>query len=277
MITKAIVPVAGLGTRLGPVTDAIPKAMLPLVDAKDRIRSVVHCILAEASAAGIREVGLVVAPRQKQVIENYLAAARDAGDLPREIEYVLQPKPKGFGDAVLRGADFAGSSDAFLLMLGDHVRVADAGSPPCAAQVIAAFERYGGVAMVGMQDVGAEELPRVGVARGEPIAGGVYLCTDFAEKPDAAAARKRLVTPGLPEGRFLAHCGLYVFTAAIFDCLKALKSSGGRGGELQLADAQSMLLERHPQDYRLLKVAGRAYDTGTPGGYAEAFRRFSVV
>jgi UTP--glucose-1-phosphate uridylyltransferase len=253
--------------------------MLPLVDARGRVRSALHCIMAEAVAAGVREIGLIVSAGQRRIIEGYLAAATKNGadDLPGKIEYMLQRRPRGFGDAVLCGSEFAGS-DAFLLMLGDHLRMAEPGSPACAAQLAAAFERFGGAAMVGMQDVGPDELPRVGVARGRLIEGAVYICEDFVEKPDPASARQRLVTPGLPDGRFLAHAGIYVFTSEIFDCLRALKLSGRRSkGEIQLADAQSMLLERHPQDYRLLKIAGRAHDIGTPAGYAETFRQFSVA
>ena len=141
-----------------------------------------------------------------------------------------------------------------------------------------AFERYGGKAMIGVQDVGADELSRVGVARGRPIEGRVYSCARLVEKPDLATARQSLLTPGLPEGRFLAHCGLYVFSPAIFDCLRGLRSAGGRGGaELELTDAQAELLNRHPEDYRLVRVAGTAYDTGTPAGYARTFSRFGVA
>ena len=83
------------------------------------------------------------------------------------------------------------------------------------------------------------------------------------------AARARLVTPGLAAGRYLAHCGIYLFRRAIFDCLKELERSlAGTGGEVALADAQSLLLRRHPREYFLVRIAGRALDTGTPGGYA---------
>lgn len=279
MITKAIIPVAGLGTRLRPITSAIPKAMLPLVDGRGRVRTVLHCILAEATAAGVLAAGLVVSPGQERLVEHYLAVARELGadDLPCRIEYISQPKARGFGDAVLRADKFVAREDAFMLMLGDHVYIAEPGGLACAAQVAAASDRFGGAAMVGMQEVGPQELSRVGVARGEPIGEGVYTCTDFLEKPGLATARRRLSTPGLGDDRFLAHCGVYVFSQAIFDCLKALKSHGSRGGELELAAAQAMLLERHPRDYRLLRIAGRAYDVGTPAGYADAFKRFSVV
>ena len=278
MIETAVIPVAGLGTRLVPVTSIVPKAAFPLVDASGRVRCVLHWILAEAVAAGVRRAVVVVSPGQRELLERYFAAAGEPGpaELPGEIAYVEQPTPEGFGDAVLLARPAVGEAP-MLLLLGDHVRVPFPGAAPCAAEVSAAFAERGGAAMVGMQPVGPEELQRVGVARGEPLGGGVYRCTDFIEKPDADTARRRLRTPGLPPERFLAHAGVYAFGSGLMDCLAELKASSGRSaGELQLADAQRMLLDRRPDDYRLLRIAGRALDTGTPEGFArtvEAFRK----
>ena len=247
--------------------------MLPLVGG-DGIRAVLHCICLEAAAAGIEQIGVIVSPGQEETCRRYFAAARDseAQDLPVDIEYIVQPTPAGFGEAVLRGAEFVGAdAPGFLMMLGDHVHAVARNRPSCAAQVTRAFAERPGAAMIGMQPVGPEELPRVGVAGGEPVGGRVYRCTDFVEKPALQVARQRLVTAELPSDRFLAHCGAYAFTPEIFECLSDLAASGAAAGEIQLADAQSMLLKRHRQDYYLLHVEGRAWDVGTPRGYAEAF------
>jgi UTP--glucose-1-phosphate uridylyltransferase len=279
MLKKAIIPVAGRATRLLPLTSAVPKALLPLVDAAGRVRCVLHWILAEAAAAGIDQAAVIVSPGQQEALERYFAAAREAGwdDLPDEIAYVLQPRPEGFGDAVARAADFLAGEERFVLLLGDHVYAAADGERGCVAQVAEAFEARGGSAMVGMQVVGPAELPLVGTARGEPVEGRVYRCTELMEKPEATVARERLATPGLGEDEFLAHCGIYAFTPEIFECLAALEAEGTRGGgEVELTDAQRLLLERHPQDYYLLRIAGRAYDTGTPAGYAATFLRLSA-
>jgi len=272
MIRKALIPVAGRGTRLYPLTRVLPKAMLPLPFGRRGLVPVVHRICAEAAAAGVRRVLIIVSPAQRAMIGRYLAraSAEGPGELPAEIEMAVQAAPRGFGDAVMCGAEFIGD-EPFLLMLGDHVYMAAVGRPPCAAQVLAAYEEFAGVAMIGVQAVEAGEVSDVGVAAGEPIRGGVYRCRDFVEKPDPATARRRLATAGLGEGSFLAHCGLYVFGSQIFDCLEAIRRSGTAGGEIELADAQSMLLERHPEDYRLRLIDGRAYDTGTPEGYQRAF------
>ena len=107
-----------------PVSDVVPKALLPLVDADERLRPVVHFICAEAAAAGIQQVALVVMGEQEPMLRAYFEAARRAGDsdLPGEVRYVLA-EPKGFGYAVLQAQEFVGD-EPMLVMLGDHVHLA---------------------------------------------------------------------------------------------------------------------------------------------------------
>ena len=272
-IRKAVIPVAGLGTRLRPITFAVPKALLPIVDREDRVMPVLHYILAEAAAAGAARAAVIVSPAHEAFVADYLAAVRRPEadrrypKLPHKIDLILQPDPLGFGHAVLLAAEFV-DDDPFLLLLGDHLHIAAEGAPPCAAQVTGAFARTGGQAMVGMQPVGADELSAVGVATGRAKGKRVLLCTDFVEKPDLATARSRLAAPGLPDDRFLGHCGIYAFAPIVLELLSELAAGKAAAGEVELADAQCMLLERHPRDYYLLQVAGRSHDTGTPAGYA---------
>lgn len=275
-IRKALIPVAGRGTRMGPLAQVVPKAMFPLVDAAGRVRPVVHWICAEAAGAGIHQVALIVSPGHLETIRGYFSVvAGQASDLPREIVYI-PAEPLGFGYAVLQGEAFIGG-EPFVVFLGDHVHQAEANSPPCAAQVVAAFESRPGSAMIGMQVVGPEDLPRVGVAAGEPLDRHVYRCTALMEKPDLAAALTHLITPGLGPDRFLAHGGIYVFSPQIFDCLRAVQARYPTGTDLPLADAQVELLARRRQDYYLVEIAGRVFDTGTPLGYATAQAAFACL
>ena len=269
-VRTALIPVAGRGTRLGPIASVFPKAMLPLVDASNDLVTVLHIIVQQALQAGIERVGIIVSPWQHDMLRQYFAAIEDQGceSFSAVIEYIIQPSPKGFGDAVLRGAGFV-ANKPFVLLLGDHVHIQDPGAPSCTRQVTEDFVAQDGVAMIGVQAVHAEELSRVGVCRGAPMGKNVYRCACFVEKPCLSVARDCLVTEGLPAETFLAHCGIYVFSSEIFECLRRTKSQQP-GQEIELADAQSLLLEMDPQTYFLCKIMGRAYDVGTPAGYAEA-------
>jgi UTP--glucose-1-phosphate uridylyltransferase len=226
-------------------------------------------ILEQVVAGGIDDVAVVVSPGQQQMLERYFAAAAsiEGWTFPSRVLFVEQISPRGFGDAVLCGVGFVGR-EPFLVLLGDHIQIADEGARPCVLQVIDAFTRVGGTAMVGVHEVPASELSKIGVAKGEPLGDRVYRCVDFVEKPNVETAGRRLRTPGLREGVFLGHCGIYVFSSEIFDCLQEeVRDRNGSAGEVELAAAQQRLLRRHPMDYHLVRIAGRAYDTGTPEGY----------
>jgi UTP--glucose-1-phosphate uridylyltransferase len=251
--------------------------MLPLVDASNNLVTVLQVIMQQALRAGIERVGIVCSPWQQDMLRQYFAAVEDQGSeiFSSVIQYIVQPEPKGFGDAVLRGADFV-ADEPFVLLLGDHVHIQDSGVPNCTMQVAEDFMAQDGVAMIGVQAVDAQELSRVGVCRGAPMGKSVYRCVRFVEKPCLSVARDCLVTEGLPAETFLAHCGIYVFSSEIFDCLRHVKSQK-LAQEIELADAQRMLLERCPEKYFLCRIEGCAYDVGTPAGYAEAQHVFRSV
>ena len=276
-VKTALIPVAGKATRLGPIASIVPKATLPLVDSSNNLLTVLHVIVQQASQTGIERVGIICSPWQHGTLQQYFAAVENQGceSFSAVIEYIIQPSPKGFGDAVLRGAGFV-ANEPFVLLLGDHIHIQDPGAPSCTRQVAEDFVGQDGVAMVGVQPVRAEELSKVGVCRGTPTGKNVYRCACFVEKPCLSVARDCLVTEGLPAETFLAHCGIYVFSSEIFECLRRTKSQQPTQ-EIELADAQSLLLEMYPEKYFLCKIMGRAYDVGTPAGYAEAQSVFRSV
>lgn len=272
-IRAALVPIAGLGTRMGPIARAVPKALLPLPATGGGVRPVLHHVCAEAVAGGAERIALILSPWMRRGVRRYLDAADDLPDA--EIEPIEMPAPTGLGAAVALGRDFAGG-EPVLVLLGDHVHRAAPGAPPCARQVADAMDDRGGAVMIGVQVVGEEQLASVGVAAGEPIGPNIYRCTAVREKPDAVTARTVLRTPGLAEGESLAHAGVYAFPPEIFDCLDELAGRGRTGGgELELTDAQQLLLRRRPDKYFLCRVAGEAMDTGTPAAYKATFLRLA--
>ncbi len=250
-----------------PLTSAVPKAMFPLIDSDNRIKSVLHVIIEQAVSAGAKEIGVIVSPWQCEMVNAYLNAVGKYTRLAERIECITQNSPRGFGDAVLQGRDFV-EEEPFLLLLGDHIHVENAGSVPCGFQVADAFGSTDATAMIGVQPVSKDELSKVGVASGIEIGRNIYRCKHFIEKPDAATARNLLVTAGLDEDTFLAHCGIYVFDSEIFDCIAEINATAQmQGKEVELADAQGLLLKKYPEKYYLYKICGRAYDLGTVEGY----------
>jgi UTP--glucose-1-phosphate uridylyltransferase len=250
--------------------------MFPLVDGSNQIRPILHILCEQAISAGVESIGIVVSPCQTEMVRQYFAAANECGfaKLSAHVEYITQESARGFGDAVLQGRGFIGE-EPFVVLLGDHIYFADEGKSSCILQAITAFNTYDAVAMIGMRLVTAGELSKVGVASGVQIEQDVYRCTGFIEKPDLAAARRKLVTEGLGEDEFLAHSGIYILSPDIFGCLSQVSETvGQKGGEVELADAQSLLLRKHPEQYLLYRIAGRTYDVGTPAGYADAQTAF---
>ncbi len=268
-IRKVVIPVAGAGSRLMPMTHVLPKALFPVVLGSTGVKAVLHVLLEQVCNAGIDEVVLVVSAGQRRLIEAYLdgVSPPERGTLPRRLMYVEQDGPRGFGDAVLQSRRFI-RDQPFAILLGDHITVPDAGAEPCLTQVLHAFDQMAGKAMIGVHEVAADGVSEVGVAAGRHVVDNIYRCFDFVEKPDPAVAQERLVTEGLPVGRFLGHCGVYLFTPDIFGFIEqAGRAAEKRGGEVELAAGQHRLLDEHPGEYFLCRIQGRAYDMGTPKGY----------
>lgn len=267
-VHKAVVPVAGMGTRMKPWTNVLPKAMLPLADRLGRVRPVLHWILAEAASGGLTHAAVVVSPGTGGIMQDYISTARQAGakDLPDDVQFIEQANPRGLGDAVLCAADFVGDEPC-IVYLGDHIHFSSLPGESCTAQVVRAYQSCGGVAMIGVQAVDEAGLALVGVCRGELLGDNVYRCTKIIEKPAPDAASKQLVTPGIAKGNYLAHNGIYLLGGEIIGCLRELVADGC-DGELGLTDAQQLLLKRHDERYYLKLTAGLTCDVGTPAGYA---------
>jgi len=272
----AVIPVAGLGTRLAPATRAVTKALFPLVCPDGSVRPVADLIAREAVSARCERICFVTSPGQAGPLRKYF---EHEADLSERVSYVEDVEPLGFGYAVFSAREFAGDGPV-MVFLGDHIHLSSPPAASPAAQVAEAFLAARPAAMVGVQLVDRSRLHLVGVCRGEPVEGraearerssapraNTYRCTEIAEKPDLALATERLVTPSLPPGTFLAHAGIYAFTAEIFDCLAPLVAARGENAEVGLTEAQQVLLARHDRDYLLRLVEGDTYDLGTPAGY----------
>jgi UTP--glucose-1-phosphate uridylyltransferase len=262
-VTKAVVPVAGLGTRFLPATKATPKALMPVVD-----KPAIQYVVEEAAAAGLHDVVLITDDRQQAIaahferdpdLEKALEAKSNAKALadvraPTELarmSYVRQPTPRGLGHAVLCAADHVGD-EPFAVLLGDDLIGAD---DHLLATMLAARSKYGG-SIVALMEVPPDTVSAYGVAAFKPTDdANIVAVTDLIEKPDVSEAPSNWIV-----------IGRYVCDPAIFGVLR--ETPPGRGGEIQLTDALRTLAiaDRSANDdgggVHGVLFRGRRFDTG---------------
>ena len=262
-VRKAIIPAAGLGTRVLPMTKASPKEMLPIVD-----KPAIQYIVEEAVAAGIEDV-LIITNRGKGIMEDHfdyapeLEARLEAGGKTTELEevrriarlcnvtFIRQKETKGLGHAVSCARSFVGN-EPFAVLYGDDVII---GEDPACAQLCRAFETYG-KGVVGIREVTPEQIKKYSSMKLEPLQDGCFSITDMVEKPQT------------PEETFSLYSilGRCVLTPDIFDILE--HTAPGAGGEIQLTDA----MKEMAQTAGMIGVAftGKRYDMGNKLGILQA-------
>lgn len=286
-VRKAVITAAGRGTRHYPASAAVQKEMFPLVDRDGLTKPIIQIIIEEAIDSGIEEICIVTQPGGEGIYRNYFRPldfpAGDSfrgkewaieqsvtlGQIGQRLHFVIQSSPDGFGHAVFQARDFVGD-EAFLLLLGDHVYVSDV-NERCARQLMSVFEQHSLDAVTAVQLESEAALHLFGVIKGEPMDAtkGLYRAVRIVEKPPLEAARKELLTPGLPTGSHLAHFGMHVFSPRIFDSLEFLIRNNVReDGEIQLTAAQEHL-RQHCESYWAVVIDGKRYDAGIPLGLIE--------
>jgi UTP--glucose-1-phosphate uridylyltransferase len=258
-ITKAVIAVAGYGTRFIPATKVLPKEMLPIVD-----KPVVQYLVEEAVASGITDI-ILVTRSGNQALEDHFDSSRELEihleaqkkwkelDMVRRIPqmanfiYVRQSRdmPYGNGTPLLCAKSLISPDEAFVYMFGDDVVKADV---PCTRQLIDVFHREGPAGVIAVQEVARTEIDRYGVVKlkeGSERAELEYI----VEKPAPAYAPSNL-----------AQLGRFVFTHRIIDIMESL--TVGKGGELWLTDAVDRLAANHP--VLVHTIEGKWFTTGDP-------------
>ena len=267
--TKAVIPVAGMGTRFLPATKAVPKELLPVVD-----RPALQYIVEEAARAGLPEV-LMVTGRNKAAIEDYFdrtpeleAALEKKGDQARlaavaestdvaQVFFVRQGEAKGLGHAVLQAEAFVGD-ESFAVLLGDDIIDA---RDLLLEQMLAVQAEHGG-AVIALLDVGLDNIDKYGAVAVEGADGDVVRITGLVEKPPREEAPSSL-----------AIIGRYVLPAEVFAAIRA--TPPGRGGEIQLTDALLKLVDDGVPVHGVV-FSGRRYDTGDKLDYLKAVVRLAA-
>ncbi len=268
-VRKAIIPAAGLGTRLLPATKAQPKEMLPIVD-----KPAIQYIIEEAVASGIESI-LIVTGRGKRSIEDHFdhsveleleLAAKGKTTLLEQVDhisemadihYIRQKKPLGLGHAILCARQFVGD-EPFAVLLGDDLIVNE--QQPGLKQLINQNVSPS-TAIIGVQHVPYTETNKYGIVAPASMPAdphSLITLSGIVEKPDIADAPSDL-----------AVIGRYVLPAEIFDILE--DTLPGKGGEIQLTDAISRL-----PHLAALEIQGKRYDIGDPLGYVKSTIEFAL-
>ena len=264
-ITKAIIPAAGLGTRMLPVSAAVCKEMLPIVD----LPAICH-LVEEAASSGITDI-LIITNRGKEVMENFfdlspeyeaaLAAKGKLDEIERmrdiasmaNIYFIRQGETLGLGHAVGRARKFVGD-EPFIVLYGDDIIFS---KRPVCRQLMDVYEKYGRP-VVGVKPVNPEELTKYSSLKVAPIEGegkSLTYCTDMIEKPRRGE-----------EFSNLSILGRVLLTPDIFDRIDALEP--GAGGEYQLTDAIKQLARE--RGVLALEFEGDRYDLGSKVGFLKA-------
>ena len=263
-VRKAVLPVAGLGTRFLPATKAVPKEMLTVVD-----RPLIQYAVEECLAAGIEEF-VFVTGRNKGVIEDHFDhtyeledTLQKRGNKAAELKqteaatlkqgnaiFTRQQKPLGLGHAVWCARHWIGD-EPFAVLLPDELMI---GSPTCTAQLVSAHEETGG-SVVAVVDVPREQTRSYGIAAVKNAKGDMAEITGLVEKPKPEEAPSTL-----------ALIGRYVLLPEVFTHLD--RHEKGAGGEIQLTDALARMIGNKP--FHAMTYTGGRYDCGSRAGFLEA-------
>ncbi len=270
-IKKAVIPVAGKGTRFLPITKQVPKEMIPILD-----RPIIHYIIQEIIDVGIEEV-IFVTSCGKELIENYFDrnielehflmenGKQEDAQLVRNIGQMIsvstvrQKRQLGLGHAILCAEHVVGRED-FVVLLGDEILL----SPNTSAigQLIHTYLKYDKSSVIGAVQVPKDQTNRYGIIDGRDEGDGRVFCLNkMIEKPHPSKAPSCLAAPGR-----------YVFTHDIFDFLK--KNKKGADGEYQLTDAINLMAQEMSVYAHLIE--GERYDVGNLFGYLNATINFAL-
>ena len=293
-IQKAIIPIAGYGTRLFPATKAVPKALFPIIARDGLAKPIIQLIIEEALTAGIEEVCLVAQPHQVEPIADYFsgtvpAAIREKAELAMQadrlaeigerLHFAIQAEPQGFGHAIYCAKAFA-DGEPVMILLGDHLYLSET-DVSCAKQLVDIYAQVG-TSVTSLDICDESELHLNGIVHGYsrealPVSNSARLfrLTHIAEKPPVDVARETLRVEGLPPQQYLCNFGIDLLTPLLFDILEHhYRNTIVTHGEIQLRDAMAELIRREGMDgYR---IAGQRYDTGNPQELLKTVLAFAV-
>jgi UTP--glucose-1-phosphate uridylyltransferase len=291
MTRKAVVPIAGLGTRHFPASHAVKKELFPVVGPDGIGRALLHYHLLALEAAGIEEICIIVQPGEDSLVRAYLdgpddeylkrltkypallAEAEQMRGFSRRVTFAVQQVQEGYGHAVYQAKPFAGD-EPVLLCLGDHLFRGESVSPYAELASLAAAS--GGKSVSAVNRITADELKGYGTIAGDRRADNPRLIdvSLIIEKPARDVARDRLRVDGLPVDTWLGWFGMHLLAPGIFDVLEEMIRDDVRdNGEFQLTRAQE--IQRQREGYLALEMIGaQRFDFGVPDDFVRSLQAF---
>ena len=294
-VRKAVIPIAGLGTRHFPASHAVKKEMFPVVGTDGIARALFHYHLLELDAAGIEEICIIVQPGEDEAVKNYLRGP-DANYLKRlekypallqeatqmkkfseRVTFAVQHTQEGYGHAVFQTKSFA-NGEMVLLGLGDHLF---RGSPISPYRELADMAKIsGGKSVSAVNRISANELKGYGTIAGTRRAENPRLIdiSLIIEKPAVAVAQEKLQVDGLPPQTWLGWFGMHLLAPSIYEILgEIIRDNVRDNGEFQLTRAQE--IQRQREGYLALEMTdAQRFDFGVPDDFVasvQAFRNLS--
>lgn len=271
MITKAVIPAAGYGTRFLPATKSQPKEMIPIIDTP-----VIQYVVEEAVASGITDILMIIGKGKRAIEEHFdrspileesllkkhnlkmLDKIRSISNMAN-IHFIWQKEMNGLGDAILHAQCHVGN-EPFVILLGDTLVQSEDG--PMTKQLIDVYNETKG-SVIALEEVQPEMVSKYGIIDGEAISGSdnVVKAKGWIEKPSIEEAPSNL-----------AIASRYLFTPEIFDYLK--NTAPGKNNEVQLTDAMKEMIKHHPM-YGM-KFNGKRYDIGNKMGFLKTNIEFGL-
>jgi len=287
-LKKALIPAAGWGTRLFPMTKVFKKEFLPIIDQDGQAKPIILVIIEEALRAGVTEIGIVIQPKDRELFENFFlnpstpklwdklsAESRNyeqyLQEIGQKITLIYQEESTGYGQAVFCAKDWV-NQEPFLLFLGDHVYRSYT-DICCSRQLVEIYQCHQ-TNIIGLTTMPAKIIHKAGIAMGTWLEKSSLLSlTQLIEKPSLDYAYSYLQVEGMEKETFLGIFGIYLLESAIFDYLEIEISQESRyRGEFQLTTALNQLCQNSGSLGYL--VQGDYFDTGMPEFYQQAIAQF---
>ena len=291
-IRKAIVPVAGYGTRMYPATKFIKKGFMPVVDYDGYVKPALLILLEELDQAGLEEFILIIGEGEQEIYQNVFRSElteehlgklpkraqeyeRKLSELGRKIRFVVQKEKRGFGHAVYQAKALLEPDEPVLLSLGDHIYHSESGRS-CTEQMIALYDRTGELS-ISIKEIPLKDVVHYGIVKGyfSDERQTHMIAEDMEEKPSIEYAQDNLGVLGNDKNyHYYSTFGQYVLTPPVFDLLEKQIEEEKEGNEIQLTQALQDVCRR--EGMAAVLINGRSYDVGIPEAYKRTVSEFGM-